>query len=110
MVRGPEFRIGGGLSFIITRCGHSINYVPLREGLSLSVSQSLHFKNEDCNNLLAQWLWCQVTAPHMAPAAVTVNTSVTVLVAGCFLRIGSYLGFGSLLGYSFHPFKVHDTF
>lgn len=36
--------------------GHSFDPVPLREDLSLPVSQFLHFKSEDYNSVLAQCL------------------------------------------------------
>ena len=63
---------------------------------SSTVSQFLHFKNDNCSNLFAQFMWCQATVPCMAPAFVTVNISVAILVLDVFLGWADTLVFGSL--------------
>ena len=54
VVRCPGFR--SGVLVVLLLGGHSVDSVPLRKGLNLSISQLLHFKSEDGNNVLAQCL------------------------------------------------------
>lgn len=81
-----------------------IDYMPLKEGLNLSVSRFLHFKSEDYNSVLAQ---CMVPNSGSLCGTCPCHKYQSPCFSGWMFSYDSRISWPLVLflGYLFHPFS-----